>query len=395
MEKPVIIYVGAFELPNKNAAAHRVISNGKILRELGYEVVFLGVNKSIDPEGLTKEESFFGFDCWSVPYPNNLVNWVKQITEITALKGLVSGYYQGRIACVIHYNSPAIVQFRALRFCNKNNIKHIADITEWYDTSAGPLLRRLIKKFDTALRMYCVNRLEDGLITTSRYITKYYGKYNKNIVELPTLFDCEEMKFEGGESSGKGVSNLIYVCSPLTARMVNKKRTNLKERLDVLVSSVIKANGNGCEVFLNIYGNTLAEFLGVFPEFSINIDSISKSIKFHGLTENSKVRMAIAKADCSVFFRDENRVTLAGFPGKLSESISIGTPVIMSDSVNFSGMDKAGIFLVRKGGELEGIEAFSQLTRLEKELIRLEVKRDSLYDYSNYIPEVKCFIEKL
>jgi len=39
-----IIYYGPFQLPDKNAAAHRVINNAKLLRELGYETVFLGCN---------------------------------------------------------------------------------------------------------------------------------------------------------------------------------------------------------------------------------------------------------------------------------------------------------------------------------------------------------------
>ena len=36
-----VLYIGGFDLPDKNAAAHRVLNNGKVLRELGYEVVFV------------------------------------------------------------------------------------------------------------------------------------------------------------------------------------------------------------------------------------------------------------------------------------------------------------------------------------------------------------------
>lgn len=48
MHKGTILYVGGFELPDKNAAAHRVLSNAKIFRELGYNVFFaeLTVKKS-------------------------------------------------------------------------------------------------------------------------------------------------------------------------------------------------------------------------------------------------------------------------------------------------------------------------------------------------------------
>ena len=49
LEKGLILYVGGFELPDKNAAAHRVLSNGKLLRDLGYEVSFVGItHKSLE-----------------------------------------------------------------------------------------------------------------------------------------------------------------------------------------------------------------------------------------------------------------------------------------------------------------------------------------------------------
>ena len=51
MAKGTIIYMGNFELPDKNAAAHRVMNNGKIFKDLGYRVAYLGV---------TRDESFAG-----------------------------------------------------------------------------------------------------------------------------------------------------------------------------------------------------------------------------------------------------------------------------------------------------------------------------------------------
>ena len=38
-----IVYIGGFELPDKNAAAQRVISNAKIFRKLGYHVIYVGI----------------------------------------------------------------------------------------------------------------------------------------------------------------------------------------------------------------------------------------------------------------------------------------------------------------------------------------------------------------
>ena len=67
MSKGTILYVGGFELPDKNAAAHRVLSNGKILRDLGYKVVFIDVDKRIQYENdiLNTKRILKGFECWS------------------------------------------------------------------------------------------------------------------------------------------------------------------------------------------------------------------------------------------------------------------------------------------------------------------------------------------
>ena len=43
MAKGKVLYIGGFELPDKNAAAQRVLSVGKALREIGYKVFYLGI----------------------------------------------------------------------------------------------------------------------------------------------------------------------------------------------------------------------------------------------------------------------------------------------------------------------------------------------------------------
>lgn len=44
-EKDIYVYVGGFEMPDKNAAAHRVMNIGKILNNIGKSVVYIGVDK--------------------------------------------------------------------------------------------------------------------------------------------------------------------------------------------------------------------------------------------------------------------------------------------------------------------------------------------------------------
>ena len=44
-EKKTILYLGGFLLPDKNAAAHRVVNNSKIFEALNYNVILIGYDK--------------------------------------------------------------------------------------------------------------------------------------------------------------------------------------------------------------------------------------------------------------------------------------------------------------------------------------------------------------
>ena len=65
-----ILYIGGFELPDKNAAAHRVLAIAKGLRDSGNEVVFMGVSKDNRETDVLKTKSVVQwFITYSVPYP--------------------------------------------------------------------------------------------------------------------------------------------------------------------------------------------------------------------------------------------------------------------------------------------------------------------------------------
>lgn len=396
--KPVIVYVGAFELPNKNAAAHRVVSNAKIFRELGYQVVLLGVDKKIrmDKLSVVKSDDYFGFDCWATSYPSKLRTWFSHIINFSSLKFLIETHYSKRVVCVINYNHPAISQYRTLQYCRQNHIKHVADITEWYDTSAGPFLWRIVKKLDTALRMRWVNYIEDGLITTSPYVTDLYNDKQKSIVQLPTLFDCKEMSDFKTRVERDDTLKFCYVCSPLTPKMVNKKRSNLKERLDEIIIIFHSLHNQGHLLRLDVYGNTQEEYLDVFPEHTNILESLKAVVCFHGLTNNSVVRHKISDADFTIFIRDENRITKAGFPGKLAESISLGTPVLTNDMLNlseFRGLDY--LVLAKRGAESASLKGLLELTAEDKKELKERCFDSHLFDFHVYNKRVRCFFDTL
>ncbi|MDU9037530.1 glycosyltransferase [Pseudomonas corrugata] len=394
MDKGTIIYLGGFELPDKNAAAHRVVANAKIFCELGYKVCFIGISNVVSDKKI-KKEVFFGFDSWSIPYPQNRIDWLKYISGPSALFELLKEQLRlNKVVGVVCYNYPAMAQLRIKRLCKSSNIRVISDATEWYDTSSGNILHRLVKFIDTSLRMLWVNQRVDGIITTSKYLTSFYRRRGKLVVELPTLFDAA--RFKSPLVRDSNLIKFIYVGSPFDSGRVNKHRSNLKERLDVCVEIFYQLYKIGENFKFSIYGVTEEEYLKVFSEHACILQEMQGCVSFNGRQPHQLVLEKIASSDFSIFFRDKTRVTMAGFPSKLAESVSCGTPVISNVMVSLENYEEAeGLFLAKRGEELELVKKLLRLTSAEINVIKQSTYLSGTFDYKNYTLQVASFFDEI
>lgn len=402
MRKKVILYVGGFELPDKNAAAQRCVSNAKIFREIGYEVVFLGFDKQINVKQTLRKKEFFGFDSWAIPYPQTGKQWLKYITSFNEVDNLVKREYKGQVFVVICYNYPAISQYRIKRLSKKLGIYAVADVTEWYGVSGNNLLHKTIKLLDTVLRMRVVNPMMDALITTSPYLSEYYKKNNINYVELPTLYDLEQLSQYRKHDAEEKISPpvLMYAGSPFEVVSASKDRNKVKERLDILINIMFSLSAIDINFVLNIFGITEEDYLKVYPEDTFKLDALRKKVFFKGRKPHGDILENIVSSDFTVFFRDVNRVTQSGFPSKFSESISCGTPVITNFISNIGPYMVAGknCFLIDINNENLWFEQIKSVLSLDEERI-VEAKQycfdSNVFDYRNYVATVNKFIKKL
>lgn len=395
MSPGTLLYIGGFELPDRNAAALRVLSNAKILRDLGYKVVLIGVRKSKLKGLLQYPGTIDGFECWSVEYPRTKKEWGQYLTGLSCIGELLDKYSDG-FSGIICYNYPALAQWRLFSKCRKLGGKCIADITEWYDASGGSSMLRLAKAIDTWLLMNVVNRRSDGVIAISRMIAKFYSGRRFPVVELPTLFDTGEIRDPMRAAGSSHSKKFIYVGNPFSVGRVNKARSNVKDRLDVCVKLFKRLDEAGYDFYFDIYGVDISDYLSVFPEDADLIGAANQKIRFHGRVDNKFARDLVAKSDFSIFIRDPSRVTLAGFPTKLAESVSVGTPVITSDQENLRKYaNTPGLFLLKRGLEYGYLESFMQLTA--DDLCRL--KRDTFeskkFDFHRYIDEFAYFLDEI
>jgi len=400
VEKNVIIYIGGFELPDKNAAAQRCVANSKIFRELGYEVVLLGIDKNQDETPLCKQV-YFGFSSWSVPYPKTVKQWLGYIVSTSALKYIIENKYKNRVHSIVCYNYPAVAQFRIKKIAKNIQAFCIADATEWYGVTGNNILHKIIKWLDTILRMKLINKRMDGLITTSPFLTKYYKNWQKNILELPTLYDRELFevapKIESSNSTDYFV--LMYAGSPFDVKSATENRNNVKERLDIIIDSMSELNKRKVGFQLKIFGVSKEEYLKVYPEHIEELEQLNRKIRFYGRRSFSEIISNIRSSDFTIFLRDENRVTKSGFPSKFSESISYGVPVITNKMLSIEPYISEGKngFLVELDLE-ELVSRLAEILVMDKRVINRMKEyciSSEIFDFRSFVGKAAIFLNRL
>lgn len=372
----IIYYIGGFELPDKNAAAQRVVPNAKALRDLGYKVIFIDIDRECHKSILKTKTECLGFTRFSVTYTN------KRLVSDEDFRTVVRKY--PKPYAVIAYNYPAIALEKIRKFCQKRGIRIISDCTEWYGPQGEDLLHKAIKGIDSYLRMNVIQPKLDGIIVISKYLNDFY-KDKLPTVHIPPLVDKSDKKWNVERTPHDGIV-ITYAGSPLRGKdKINRIVEALYriENTDAYVSEateLIDKNSKN-KVTFKVIGITKQQFLDMYPE---DERYLSDNIVFLGRIPHVDVIKETANADFSMFYRNVNRITMAGFPTKLSESISCGTPVITNPTSNISDYLADGVngLLVKASIETT-LKYVSKMSMSEVAGIKNNVISD-IFDYRKY-----------
>lgn len=325
-----IVYIGGFELPDKNAAAQRVMTNAQIFQQLGYRVLLVGLSKSRPADGklYPANSGNTGLEAWEMGYPDNSTKWFRQILSDAPFRKLLLQTKIGKLDAVICYNHPAVSQWRIAKLARKHWAFAIADCTEWYARRRWASLSGAVKNLDVALRMRCINPRMDGLITTSPFISDFYRRHGMPIVEIPTLMAPDAAAEVPTIDRSDGITHLFFAGTGFDKATVAESSDGLKDRLDWVFEVLHKAKMLGAKFHMDLFGVDRAQYLELVPEQAEILKAMEGDLTFHGRQPRETLLKILPQAAFSIFFRKATRTTLAGFPGKLSESISYGTPVI-------------------------------------------------------------------
>lgn len=329
-----IIYTGAFRFPDGDAAAARVLNNGKLLRDLGYDVFFAGWEAQERAEDNNDGNFFYqGFQYKSMcEFRQNEMSLLKRVFNFLLQGNKTLEWIESnndKFHCIILYNPSYIFYSKMRKFANKMRIPLILDITEWYDNSHLPGGKLGPVALDNNIKMNYAFKRAKNLILISSFLEKYYRKSNNNIVILPPLIDKNDTKWIGNTTDSQFV-RLLYAGSPAK-----------KDLIALVVDAVKEAIDNGCKINFNIVGITYKQYCALA---GTTIDSnYLESIIFHGRVPQSEVPLFYLNTDFSIIIRPLERFAFAGFPTKLVESQMAGIPVIANSTSDIAQYVKNGV----------------------------------------------------
>ena len=321
----LIIYLGNFDRPDSSAAGKRVYGNALIFCNLGYKVVLIGKNN--DNNDINNSPIFYdGDNIIFFSFPNygllQITKYIRYVNEVITKVG--------EPEYIIRYGSPGLAEFdrRLISFCQKRRIKLIADVVDWLPSGGNNVIFNLIKKIDTYLEKGIFNRESAGIITISSYLSRYYKERGCRTVVIPPIVSA----YKKNRRSDNTFIQVVYAGVPFRLGKKIKSAAEVKDRLDLAVKGIAGVARQGLPVNFDIYGLTQEQYLTAYPEDAEIVCREEARIKFYGRKNMQTVQEAINNADFTILLRERNRATMAGFPTKIVESLSCGTPVITTDT---------------------------------------------------------------
>ncbi len=268
---------------------------------------------------------------------------------------------------VILYGTHLSYLLRLQKYAARTKVRLFLDVVEWYDPRhlPGGLFGPFSAMNEWSMRYAAKN--VDGLFVISTYLDSHFSKAGCRTLRVPPLFLPNEINHSKPFRDENFSLNVCYVGTP-----------GRKEEFSILFSGLKMARDRGVKIYTHMVGLTEADFCRNYPA-AVGRMQISESTKFYGQIPNQAAKEIISSCDFMVVARQISRVTQAGFPSKVPESLSLGTPVIVnkfSDLGNYVREGNAGLTIdtLSAEGVCAAISAAAAMSKNELERLKASAR---------------------
>lgn len=395
-----VVYVGNFFFPDGNASGKRVLGNLKAIQDAGYVPYAIGFHT--DKENIRKQE-VDGIISYSIQYcvgSKRLNNKKPYAFFLDVLRNIS---VEDDVKVVIMYGSLGTVGFnkRIIEFCNRKKIAVVYDLVDMFNKpSKNNLLRYIVKRWELSQLQNNIIKRCDGGIGISSYIQRNVFGGMCSIV-VPPLAIMNSKPILRKDNSPIVIAYATYMSDK------NRPVTEWKDRVDVIVDlgvSLLESNiKNFCFKFI---GFTEENLIDMFvkdekDKYIKRLLSLHEHIIFLGPCTNEVSQKEIMNSDFTILLRDSKVSTNAGFPTKVSESLSLGVPVLTnltSDLGNYVFDGKNGFVLNAPNEIKQNLDILKKVLLLDYTQInamKVSAFEDCAFDYNKYSDHFGSFFRQL
>lgn len=392
LSKKTIAYVGQFNFPVGGADSYRALGIALSLRDAGHNVQFC--TGQLSRFCSTEENSY------PTQFPVEYINFSeKPLARSSKLvRYILSGYrtvkwldgLSTRPDVVLMFGGYSLYASFLLPWCKRNGVPLIIDVVEWFQPShlPGGSLGPFRWNMELALRHYFIRA--GNIIPISRYLEQYFQSKKCRTFRMPPTLDVASISARTTVSSS-GPLMLAYTGVP-----------GKKDLLNNVLESLLRLDPSGRTVRLTVAGPTPDDIVQFPAMRTRGITSLPGCVKARGRVSREQAMDTVRQADFSVLLRPQLRYSQAGFPTKVPESLSVGTPVICNLTSNLSDYIKDG-----ENGLIcqdYSVEAFTktlcralELTQEQRLKMRISSRQQAerSFDYRNYSDELTAFLHEV
>jgi glycosyltransferase involved in cell wall biosynthesis len=318
----IVIFGDTFSYPEGEAATNRVHTYAKGFYENGINVHIIcfdseynssgdGISEGIyfyHPFGQLKRSKYFLVRRWQ-----KFLKYFKTISIIRRISN------NDRIITCICYTQLFTTMLFGVALARFTRTKIILERSEHpLRNYQGSFFRKLHGKIKSDLE----TALCDGVFCISQYLIDFYKNRGVNPEKLflvPSTVDAE--RFQTAYSSPLSFQYILY-CGSLNTS---------KDGVDILIESFVKIAEEFPEINLVIIGkgDTDQELL-FFKKFVAQLN-ISNRVFFLGYLTRTEIPAYLVNAKILALARPKSIVADAGFPSKVTEYLTTGVPVVLTE----------------------------------------------------------------
>lgn len=381
MKRAVIITENQY--PFEDAGAIRQHATAKLLQMLGYSVFVLGYGRSTEGKVLTYDG--VEYISFRPKTRNKLIRAAYRATASIRMMRFLKKNCQNISLILVAdvYNSTVkqVATYSAFR-----GITLIHDSVEWFSPHQfrNGEHGRAYRSRDE------INRTLVGrgwrVMAISSYLEEHFKKQCDKVVRIPVIMDTDTIAYRTDVKSGEKIT-FAYVGSP-----------GKKDYLGEMISGfALLSPEQRSALEFHVVGVTKEQLETVCRADHQAIEALGDTLIAHGRLPHEEAIAFVRNADFTLLFRDNTlRYAKAGFPTKIVESLSCGTPPIcnLSSDLDLYLKDGENAF-VANGFAPEDIKEVLEKVLVvsveERKKMRIAARKtaEEQFDYTKYVDKMK------